>query len=69
QLVIINLVLTFAIPYISIPGHLGGLIAGATIFYLFIPKEPMFQKKLRALREAYYQSELKDKKEDDDMWS
>jgi rhomboid protease GluP len=69
QLVIINLVLTFAIPNISIPGHLGGLIAGVIFFYFFIPKTPVFQKKVQQLREAYYQSNLKDKKEDDDLWS
>ena len=60
QLVIINLVITFAIPNISTPGHLGGLITGLTLFYFFIPDEPAFHKKLRDLQETMDSSYEKD---------
>ena len=44
-LIIINLILTIAIPGISIEGHLGGLIAGSLIIFLMIPKIPHFIRK------------------------
>ena len=41
-LIIINLILTIAIPGISVEGHLGGLIAGSFIILVFVPKLPYF---------------------------
>jgi rhomboid protease GluP len=69
QLVLINLVLTFAIPFISIPGHIGGLIAGIILFYFMIPDEPYFQKKMESLRKQLYDSHMHENKEDDDHLS
>lgn len=40
QLIVINLIFTFLVGNISIPGHVGGLASGYLISYLFIPREP-----------------------------
>ncbi|MCF7932302.1 MAG: rhomboid family intramembrane serine protease [Acholeplasmataceae bacterium] len=55
QLVIINLVLTFAIPNISITGHIGGLVAGIVLIFLVVPKHPAFISKVNRLRESQIQ--------------
>ncbi|HKL61620.1 MAG TPA: rhomboid family intramembrane serine protease [Acholeplasma sp.] len=46
QLMLINVLLTFVIPNISILGHLGGLISGIAIIFLLTPKRPAYRKKL-----------------------
>ena len=38
-LVLINLVLTFAIPGISVGGHVGGLLAGAAAGLIVVPRQ------------------------------
>mgnify|MGYP001058900385 CR=1 FL=1 len=50
QLVIINLVLTFAIPNISVTGHIGGFLAGLLLITLLVPKNPDYIKKVIRLR-------------------
>ncbi|MBE0701401.1 MAG: rhomboid family intramembrane serine protease, partial [Acholeplasmataceae bacterium] len=52
QLMVINLVLTFAIPNISIPGHLGGLIFGSGLIFLLTPQKPYFIKLIHHLRQT-----------------
>jgi rhomboid protease GluP len=49
QLIIINVVITFLIPNISIPGHMGGLIAGILLFYLMAPKSPYYYKNRKSV--------------------
>jgi rhomboid protease GluP len=66
QLVVINLVLTFVVPFISIPGHIGGFIVGLTVFYFMIPSEPDYQKKIAKIREDFYNKQQQDAKKDDD---
>jgi len=49
QLIIINVVITFLLPTISIPGHMGGLIAGILLGYLIAPKSPYYYKNRRSV--------------------
>ena len=49
QLIIINVVITFLIPTISIPGHMGGLAAGIILFYLMTPKSPYYYKNRKSV--------------------
>jgi rhomboid protease GluP len=49
QLIIINVVITFLLPTISIPGHMGGLIAGILIGYLMAPKSPYYYKNRKSV--------------------
>lgn len=37
---VLNLLFTFAIPGISVGGHLGGLVGGAVVGYVFAEVEP-----------------------------
>jgi membrane associated rhomboid family serine protease len=47
-LIMINLVLTFAIPGISIGGHIGGLVGGAAAGWLFTDAGPRYVRDPRA---------------------
>ena len=49
QLIIINVVITFLVPNISIPGHMGGLIAGILLGYLIAPKSPYYYKNRKSV--------------------
>jgi rhomboid protease GluP len=63
QLVIINLVLTFAIPNISVTGHIGGFLAGLLLITLLVPKNPDYIRKVVRLRRK--QAEQAEDKEND----
>ncbi|TNF08040.1 MAG: rhomboid family intramembrane serine protease [Bacillota bacterium] len=45
SIIVINLILTFVIPSISVEGHLGGLIMGIILIFPLIPKYPYFMMK------------------------
>lgn len=51
QLMIINLVLTFAIPNISVAGHIGGLVMGIALFFVIAPKRPYIYEKMIEMRQ------------------
>jgi rhomboid protease GluP len=44
NLMFINLIFTFIVPFISIPGHLGGLLFGIILMYFIIPDLPYYLK-------------------------
>lgn len=60
QLIIINLIFTFFGGNISIPGHLGGLVSGFLVSYLFIKREP---DEIIYDSQDYWQNQ-----NDDDQW-
>ncbi len=49
---IINLVLTFAIPNISVAGHIGGLVMGIALFKVIAPKRPYIYEKMIEMRQG-----------------
>lgn len=53
SMMIINLILTFAFPGISVSGHIGGLVTGALIILLLLPKKPHFIKKAREFHQGF----------------
>ena len=67
QLVIINLILTFAIREISTPGHLGGLLTGLTLFYFLIPEEPDLPNKIKKFQKELQEKHHNINENDDDF--
>ncbi len=65
QLVIINLVLTFAIPNISVTGHIGGFLSGLLLITLLVPKHPDYLRKVMLLRRRQAEE---DEEHDNDTW-
>lgn len=66
QLMIINLVFTFVVPNISIPGHLGGLLMGMVLFFILLPDKPWFYKKLDQLQSIYQPTKKQHAEDDED---
>lgn len=57
NLTLINLVITFLIPNISILGHLGGIVGGALLAFILTPDEPDYLKRyIIENNERYYQA-------------
>ncbi|MFP4178276.1 MAG: rhomboid family intramembrane serine protease, partial [Acholeplasmataceae bacterium] len=51
QLMVINLILTFTIPNISIAGHVGGLIMGIALFFMIAPEQPYIYRKILEIQQ------------------
>jgi rhomboid protease GluP len=50
NLMLINLIFTFIIPFISVPGHIGGLIFGIVLMNFIIPDLPYYLKNVPQFR-------------------